>query len=157
MTMIESIIRFSAERRMLVILLIAGMVLYAGYTLRQIRLDAIPDLSDTQVIVYTHWDRSPDILEDQVTYPIITALLGAPQREGHPRLQRFRLLLRLRDLPGRHGHLLGAQPRGRVPVEDPGQPAAGRDAGTRAGRDRRGLGVPVRAGGQAAASTTPPS
>lgn len=78
MTMIESIIRFSAERRVLVILLIAGMVLYAGYTLREIRLDAIPDLSDTQVIVYTRWDRSPDILEDQVTYPIITALLGAP-------------------------------------------------------------------------------
>jgi Cu(I)/Ag(I) efflux system membrane protein CusA/SilA len=63
----------------LVILLIAGMVLYAGYTLRHIRLDAIPDLSDTQVIVYTRWDRSPDILEDQVTYPIITALLGAPR------------------------------------------------------------------------------
>ena len=79
MTMIESIIRFSAERRVLVILLIAGMVLYAGYTLREIRLDAIPDLSDTQVIVYTRWDRSPDILEDQITYPIVSALLGAPR------------------------------------------------------------------------------
>ena len=43
------------------------------------RLDAIPDLSDTQVIVYTKWDRSPDIIEDQVTYPITTALLGAPK------------------------------------------------------------------------------
>ena len=42
-------------------------------------LDAIPDLSDTQVIVYSRWDRSPDIIEDQVTYPIVTALLGAPQ------------------------------------------------------------------------------
>jgi len=42
-------------------------------------LDAIPDLSDTQVIIYSHWDRSPDILEDQVTYPIVTAMLGAPR------------------------------------------------------------------------------
>ena len=41
-------------------------------------LDAIPDLSDTQVIVYSRWDRSPDIVEDQVTYPIVTAMLGAP-------------------------------------------------------------------------------
>ncbi|MCJ7755792.1 MAG: efflux RND transporter permease subunit, partial [Thermoanaerobaculales bacterium] len=41
-------------------------------------LDAIPDLSDTQVIIYSRWDRSPDIIEDQVTYPIVTAMLGAP-------------------------------------------------------------------------------
>ena len=41
-------------------------------------LDAIPDLSDTQVIVYSRWDRSPDLVEDQVTYPIVTAMLGAP-------------------------------------------------------------------------------
>jgi Cu(I)/Ag(I) efflux system membrane protein CusA/SilA len=46
--------------------------------MRNVPLDAIPDLSDTQVIVYSRWDRSPDIMEDQVTYPIITALLGAP-------------------------------------------------------------------------------
>ncbi len=42
-------------------------------------LDAIPDLSDTQVIIYSRWDRSPDIVEDQVTYPIVTAMLGAPR------------------------------------------------------------------------------
>ena len=47
--------------------------------MRNIPLDALPDLSDTQVIVYSRWDRSPDILEDQVTYPITTALLGAPK------------------------------------------------------------------------------
>ena len=43
------------------------------------RSDAIPDLSDTQVIIYSRWDRSPDIVEDQVTYPIVTAMLGAPK------------------------------------------------------------------------------
>jgi Cu(I)/Ag(I) efflux system membrane protein CusA/SilA len=47
--------------------------------MKNVPLDAIPDLSDTQVIVYSRWDRSPDIIEDQVTYPIVTALLGAPK------------------------------------------------------------------------------
>ena len=49
------------------------------WTMRTIPLDALPDLSDTQVIVYSRWDRSPDILEDQVTYPITAALLGTPR------------------------------------------------------------------------------
>ncbi|PYQ48637.1 MAG: CusA/CzcA family heavy metal efflux RND transporter, partial [Acidobacteria bacterium] len=56
----------------------AVAVLYGVYTLRHIPVDAIPDLSDTQVIVYSRWDRSPDIIEDQVTYPIVAALLGTP-------------------------------------------------------------------------------
>ena len=47
--------------------------------MNHVALDAIPDLSDTQVIVYSRWDRSPDIVEDQVTYPIVTAMLGAPK------------------------------------------------------------------------------
>ena len=49
------------------------------YRCARIPLDALPDLSDTQVIIYSRWDRSPDIVEDQVTYPIVTALLGAPR------------------------------------------------------------------------------
>ncbi|HXV13971.1 MAG TPA: CusA/CzcA family heavy metal efflux RND transporter [Candidatus Krumholzibacteria bacterium] len=77
--MIHKWIAFSAANRVLVIMLTAAALVYAFYTMRHIRLDAIPDLSDTQVIVYTKWDRSPDIMEDQVTYPIITALLGAPK------------------------------------------------------------------------------
>ena len=77
--MIRSIIRFSAENRALVLLLTAAAVIYGLYTVRQVPVDAIPDLSDTQVIVYSRWDRSPDIIEDQVTYPIATALLGAPK------------------------------------------------------------------------------
>ena len=50
----------------------------AVYCIKNIPLDAIPDLSDTQVIIYSRWDRSPDIIEDQVTYPIVTSMLGAP-------------------------------------------------------------------------------
>ncbi len=77
--MIRSIIGFSARNRWLVIFLTAAMCVVAGHTLTRIRLDALPDLSDTQVIVFSRWDRSPDIIEDQVTYPIVTAMLGAPR------------------------------------------------------------------------------
>jgi Cu(I)/Ag(I) efflux system membrane protein CusA/SilA len=77
--MIRKIIEFSARNRWLVVFLVAATLIMAVYAMNNIRLDAIPDLSDTQVIVYTKWDRSPDIIEDQVTYPIITALLGAPK------------------------------------------------------------------------------
>jgi Cu(I)/Ag(I) efflux system membrane protein CusA/SilA len=77
--MIRRIIDFSARNRLLVLLGVAVLCVYAFYILHQIRLDALPDLSDTQVIVYSRWDRSPDILEDQVTYPIVSALLGAPR------------------------------------------------------------------------------
>lgn len=77
--MIHKIIRFSALHPFL-ILWVTGAILFASYfAAKKIPLDAIPDLSDTQVIVYSRWDRSPDILEDQVTYPIVTSLLGAPK------------------------------------------------------------------------------
>src|SRR6476660_1598174 len=76
---IERIIEFSARNRVLVLVLTAMAVGLAIHAMSTIPLDAIPDLSDTQVIIYSRWDRSPDILEDQVTYPIISALIGAPQ------------------------------------------------------------------------------
>ncbi len=77
--MIRGIIRFSAQNRFLVLMATAVAVAYGIYTLQRIPVDAIPDLSDTQVIVYSRWDRSPDLIEDQVTYPIVSALLGTPQ------------------------------------------------------------------------------
>src|SRR5512138_2484715 len=77
--MIKRIIRFSAENRTLVIAAVLVALAGAWWTMRNIPLDALPDMSDTQVIVYSKWDRSPDIIEDQVTYPITTALLGAPR------------------------------------------------------------------------------
>ncbi len=76
---IKRIIRFSAENKYLVLALYAIAVVLAIGVMKKIPLDAIPDLSDTQVIIYSRWDRSPDILEDQVTYPIVTSLLGAPK------------------------------------------------------------------------------
>jgi Cu(I)/Ag(I) efflux system membrane protein CusA/SilA len=77
--MIEKIIEFSAKNKYLIILLVLAAIVGAVYAVRNIPLDAIPDLSDTQVIIYSRWDRSPDIIEDQVTYPITTAMLGAPK------------------------------------------------------------------------------
>jgi Cu(I)/Ag(I) efflux system membrane protein CusA/SilA len=76
--MIEKIIEFSARNKFLIIIFTLVLALGAVYCIKNIPLDAIPDLSDTQVIVYSRWDRSPDIIEDQVTYPIVTAMLGAP-------------------------------------------------------------------------------
>jgi len=77
--MIKGLIRFSANNRFIVLLMTAVAVGYGAYVVMNIPVDAIPDLSDTQVIIYSRWDRSPDIMEDQVTYPIVTALLGAPK------------------------------------------------------------------------------
>jgi Cu(I)/Ag(I) efflux system membrane protein CusA/SilA len=76
--MIDRIIEFSAKNRFIVIFLTISAMAGAVYCIKNMPLDAIPDLSDTQVIIYCQWDRSPDIIEDQVTYPIVTAMLGAP-------------------------------------------------------------------------------
>lgn len=78
-SMINRIIDLSVKNRAIVFLMIAAACLLGWWSMHQVPLDAIPDLSDTQVIIYSRWDRSPDILEDQVTYPIVTAMLGAPR------------------------------------------------------------------------------
>jgi Cu(I)/Ag(I) efflux system membrane protein CusA/SilA len=77
--MIKAVIRFSAENKYLVLAAVGVALGFSYWSMRNIPLDALPDLSDTQVIVFSQWDRSPDIIEDQVTYPIATALLGAPK------------------------------------------------------------------------------
>ena len=77
--MIKQFIDFSGRNPILIILLTLACIILSVQAIKHIKLDAIPDLSDTQVIIFSRWDRSPDILEDQVTYPIITALLGAPK------------------------------------------------------------------------------
>ena len=77
--MINAVIDFSARNRFLVLAVVAVLAAFGWWSLKTAPLDALPDLSDTQVIVYSKWEQSPDIIEDQVTYPIITALLGAPK------------------------------------------------------------------------------
>src|SRR5437016_9438799 len=77
--MINRIIDFSVENKVVVFTLVLAACVAGWWSMQRVALDAIPDLSDTQVIVYSRWDRSPDILESQVTYPIVTAMLGAPK------------------------------------------------------------------------------
>ncbi len=77
--MINALIEFSARNKIVVFILIAAAVMGGLWAMRTVPLDALPDMSDTQVIVYSRWDRSPDIIEDQVTYPLVTAMLGAPK------------------------------------------------------------------------------
>jgi len=76
---IDQVIEWSARNKFLVLLLTGFAIAGGIYSIRGVPLDAIPDLSDPQVIIYTEWPgRSPDLVEDQVTYPIVSAMLAAP-------------------------------------------------------------------------------
>lgn len=77
--MIDFIINFSARNKPLVFSLVLGVCLWGTWSMAHMPLDALPELSDSEVIVFSRWDRSPDIIEDQVTYPIISAITGAPR------------------------------------------------------------------------------
>jgi Cu(I)/Ag(I) efflux system membrane protein CusA/SilA len=78
--MIEKIIEICAKNRFFVFTVVLLVMLGGVYSIKHIPLDAVPDISDVQVIVYTPWEgRSPDLVEDQVTYPIVSALISAPK------------------------------------------------------------------------------
>ncbi len=78
--MLKGIIDFSLKNRFIVLLATLALVLGGIYAVRNIPLDAIPDLSDVQVIIYTEWPgQAPQIVQDQVTYPITTKMLSVPK------------------------------------------------------------------------------
>jgi len=78
--MLKGIIDFSIKNKFIVLLATLALVLGGAYAVKNIPLDAIPDLSDTQVIIYTEWSgQAPQIIEDQVTYPITTKMLSVPK------------------------------------------------------------------------------
>lgn len=77
--MIDRTIEFCGRNKFIVFVLVGAAVLGGLWAIWNVPLDAIPDLSETQVIVYSRWDRSPDIIEDQVTYPIVTAMRSVPR------------------------------------------------------------------------------
>ncbi len=78
--MVEKIISFSLRNRFIVLLVAAGMFAWGIYSVQTSKIDAIPDLSENQVIVFTEWmGRSPQIIEDQITYPLVTNLQGIPK------------------------------------------------------------------------------
>src|SRR3990172_6309574 len=78
--MIGKIIEYSARNRLIVLLIVLLSIGWGYWALKKTPLDAIPDLSDTQVIIFTEWTgKSPDLVEDQITYPITATLLAAPK------------------------------------------------------------------------------
>ncbi|HKB87161.1 MAG TPA: efflux RND transporter permease subunit [Ignavibacteriaceae bacterium] len=77
--MLEKIIEYSVRNRFIIILAVVFLMGWGIYSLSSIPVDAIPDLSDVQVIIYTKYDgQSPKIVEDQVTYPLTTSLVSVP-------------------------------------------------------------------------------
>ena len=77
--MLKSIIDFSLRNKFIVLLVTVACILLGVYSVRNIPLDALPDLSDVQVIIYTEWPgQAPQIVQDQVTYPITTKMLSVP-------------------------------------------------------------------------------
>src|SRR5438874_2295043 len=77
--MISRLIEWCARNRFLVFAGVLFLLLAGIWSLQRIPLDALPDISDVQVIVHTPWPgRPPNVIEDQVTYPIVTTLLAAP-------------------------------------------------------------------------------
>ncbi len=78
--MIGKIIRWSIDNSKIVYTICIILGLWGAYCLKNIKIDAIPDLSETQVIIFTEWmGRSPDLIEDQITYPLVTSMVSAPK------------------------------------------------------------------------------
>jgi Cu(I)/Ag(I) efflux system membrane protein CusA/SilA len=78
--MVERLIAWCAGNRFLVLVFAGVLTVWGGWSMTHTALDAVPDISDVQVIIATEWEgRSPDLIEDQVTYPIVTALISTPR------------------------------------------------------------------------------
>jgi CzcA family heavy metal efflux pump len=78
--MVRKLIEMALRNRLVVLLVAAGLFAYGIYSINKNPIDAIPDLSENQVIVFTEWmGRSPQVIEDQVTYPLVSNLQGIPK------------------------------------------------------------------------------
>jgi copper/silver efflux system protein len=77
--MINRVIDLSVRNKPLVFALVAAACVWGAWSMAHLPLDAFPDLNEPQVIIVSRWDRSPDIIEDQVSYPIISTMTGAPR------------------------------------------------------------------------------
>ena len=77
--MIDRIITFSVQNKALVFALVGVACLWGLWSMLHLPVDAMPDLGETQIIIIAKWDRSPDVLEDQVTFPIISSMTSAPR------------------------------------------------------------------------------
>jgi len=78
--MVRKLISLSLRNRLIVLLAAAGLFAWGVFSVQRNPIDAIPDLSENQVIVFTEWmGRSPQVIEDQVTYPLVSNLQGIPK------------------------------------------------------------------------------
>ncbi len=78
--MVQKLIELALRNRLIVLLIAGGLFTWGIYSVKQTPIDAIPDLSENQVIVFTEWmGRSPQVIEDQVTYPLVSNLQGIPK------------------------------------------------------------------------------
>ena len=78
--MINSFITWALKNRIIVLLIAAGVIVYGIFAVKNTPVDAIPDLSENQVIIFTEWmGRNPQIIEDQITYPLVSNLQGIPK------------------------------------------------------------------------------
>ena len=78
--MISNSIRWALKNRVIVLMIAGVLMVYGIYSVQHAKVDALPDLSENQVIIYTEWmGRSPQIIEDQITYPLVSNLQGIPK------------------------------------------------------------------------------
>src|SRR5438874_3690898 len=90
--MVQKLIELSLRNRFIVLLMAAGLFVWGFYSVKQNPIDAIPDLSENQVIVFTEWmGRSPQIMEDQVTYPLVSNLQGVPKVKNISGISMFEM------------------------------------------------------------------
>ncbi len=144
--MIAALIRWSVANRFLVLLASAFVAAAGVWSVRTTPLDAIPDLSDTQVIIRTTF-AGPGAADRRGPGHVSADDDDAvgPGREGGARLFVLRRFVRLRDLRGRHRPVLGALARARIPEPGAGPPSAGGEGVARSRCDRRGLDLRIRA------------
>jgi len=111
---IAHLIRWSVRNRFFVLIAMLALVGAGLWAVRSTPIDALPDLSDVQVVIRTSYPgQAPQIVENQVTYPLTTTMLSVPGAKT-VRLFLLRRQLRLCDLRGRDRSLLGTQPRARI-------------------------------------------
>ena len=83
--MVQKLIELSLRNRYIILIFALGLFIWGIFSIQKNPIDAIPDLSENQVIVFTEWmGRSPQIIEDQVTYPLVSNLQGIPKSKKYP-------------------------------------------------------------------------
>ena len=142
--MIEKIIAGSVRNKMLVIIMTAAVVAGGVWATLNIPLDAIPDLSDVQVIIFTSYPgQAPQLVEDQVTYPLTTKMLAVPFAKVVRGYSFFGFSFVYIIFEDGTDTVLGSEPGAGIPLRHSGLTPTHRQGRAGAGRNRCGLGLRV--------------